>query len=152
MNDTTPAIGPIRSIEKTPSLLLKINSTQSTTQGYVQPAAGTWSGVRARRTACEREQFAFTQNSTGLVIRCKNEIILVPDAHQWKWVLTCREIPFDERRFLSREPHSWQCRHVPSLSATDTSNKYVGTVCIWKQILWDFSHSCLDQKSVGKKK
>jgi hypothetical protein len=37
-----------------------------TTQGYVQPAAGTWSGIQARTAAPEREQFGFTQNSTGL--------------------------------------------------------------------------------------
>ena len=45
---------------------------------------------------------------------------------QWKWVLACKEMPFDERRFLSREPHSWQGRCVPSLSAADITNtKYV---------------------------
>ena len=56
--------------------------------------------------------------------------------------------------FLAESQYSWQCEHVLCLGTIDTSNKYVGTVCIWKQILWDFSHRLLVvwiRKRLGKK-
>ena len=73
-----PFSGPIRSIENSKPLIENQQHTKYNAKGYVQPAAGTWSGVREKPAELVREQFAFTQNSTGLAIRCKNGIILVP--------------------------------------------------------------------------
>ena len=58
--------------------------------------------------------------------RHKNEIILVPVAINENEFFAFKEIPFNERCFLNREPHSSQRRYDPSLSVADITNtKYV---------------------------
>ena len=75
----------------------------------------------------EREQFAFTQDSTSLAYQTHEWNYSWTNCSQCKWVLVCKEIPHNERSFLSRDSHSWQYRYVPSLSVTDITNtKYVG--------------------------
>jgi len=117
----------------TSSLLLKINDhTTVWLKGYRSATAGAWGAFVGETCLHEREQFAFTQDSTSLAYQIQEWKYSCTYCHQWKWVLASKERPFDDRCFLSREPHSWQCRYVPSLSVADSTNtKYLGK-CICK--------------------
>ena len=80
MNDTTPAIGPIKSVEKLQASYWKSTAHNKKREGTLSPQLERGAGSGQKQQQREREQFAFTQNSTGLANWCKNEIILVPVA------------------------------------------------------------------------
>ena len=109
-----------------------------------QRGAKSWERMSER---AREEQFCFLETVLPHTSRTRKGIVL--QQRQFFLVRAVREKLSSEKYlwtegvFLAESQYSWQCEHVLCLGAIDTSNKYVGTVCIWKQILWDFSHRLL---------
>ena len=138
------------------------NSTaqHNITQGSALRWAGAWSKVLGRDQKrakganlflAKQYQLHISNARKGIVLWEDNSSLYEPSVRK----LASEKYLWVEGVFLAASQYSWQCEHVLCLGAIDTSNKYVGTVCIWKQLIWDISHRCLVSRSEigsGKKK